>query len=144
MDDIRFENEVKQKDIAKILGITQATYNLYEKQSIIIPIKHLIGFCNYFNISIDYILGFSKERNYSNMKKELNKKEVGIRLRKLRKSLNLNQQSFAKVLNIPNTTLSEYEHGKLLIPTALLYEICKKYNISADYLLGKIDSFKNF
>jgi len=140
MDDIRFEHEIKQKDMAKIMGIAPAAYNAYEKESLIIPLKHLIKFCDYFNISLDYILGFSKERNYPNMKKEADKKTAGFRIRKFRKSLNLTQQNFAKELKIPGSTLSEYEHGKVLIPTALLYEVCKRYNISADFILGRIEN----
>ena len=34
------------------------------------------------------------------------------------------------------------EKGKYLISIPFLYTICKKYNISADYLLGKIDNPK--
>ena len=35
--------------------------------------------------------------------------------------------------------ISDYENKKKFIPTPFLYQICKKYHISADYLLGKID-----
>ena len=38
--------------------------------------------------------------------------------------------------------LAKYEKGKYIIATTYLYQICKRYNISADYLLGKIDSPK--
>lgn len=138
MDDIRFENRIKQKEMAKILGISTATYNAYEKQSLVIPLKHLINFCNYFHISLDYILGFSSYKNYENVSEEINLKEMGIRLRKLRKSLGFKQFQFAKELKILNSTLSEYEHGKILITTSTLYFIGKKYHISCDYLLGKI------
>ena len=43
----------------------------------------------------------------------------------------------------PYLSMSDpYEKGKTLILTSFLYTICKKYNISADYLLGKIDEPK--
>ncbi len=47
-----------------------------------------------------------------------------------------------KSLNIENGTIANYELGINLIATPFLYSICKKYNISADYLLGKIDKPK--
>jgi len=140
MDDIRFENEIKQKEMAKILGITPATYNAYEKQSLVIPSKYLIAFCDYFKISTDYILGISKERSYPNLKIGITKKEAGFRFRKFRKSLKLNQQKFSRILSISSSSLSAYEHGINFIPTTLIYEICKKYKVSSDYLLGRIDN----
>ena len=41
-----------------------------------------------------------------------------------------------------SSTISKIENGHNIIATPFLYQICKKYNISADYLLGKIDSPK--
>ena len=34
-------------------------------------------------------------------------------------------------------TISAYESGKTTILTAFAYEICKRYNISMDYLCGR-------
>ena len=56
MKDIRFEYDIKQKEIANIMGIAKSTYNQYEQQYDIIPLKHLLTFSNYFNISIDYTI----------------------------------------------------------------------------------------
>ena len=43
-----------------------------------------------------------------------------------------------------NKIIEEYKKNncEFLIATPFLYTICKKYNISADYLLGKIDNPK--
>ncbi len=46
------------------------------------------------------------------------------------------------MLNTVHPVITNYENGKHLIATPFLYTICSKYNISADYLLGKIDSPK--
>lgn len=56
MKDIRFEYDIKQKEIANIMGIAKSTYNQYEQQYGIIPLKHLLTFSNYFNLSIDYTI----------------------------------------------------------------------------------------
>ena len=40
--------------------------------------------------------------------------------------------------------ITEYERGTNIIATPFLYEICKTYLISADYLLGKTDSPKYY
>ncbi len=138
MWDIRFDHYINQKQMAKILGINPVAYNMYEKQTLIIPMKYLIKFCDYFDISTDYILGFSKERNNPNIIKNISKKDAGMRLRKFRKHLKLNQQEFADIFNVTNFSLSAYERGVYFIPTELLYKICKKYKKSSDYLLGRL------
>ena len=48
----------------------------------------------------------------------------------------------AKLLNTNHSTISAYESGKTTILTAFAYEICKKYNISMDYLIGRINKRK--
>ncbi|MCI9281068.1 MAG: helix-turn-helix transcriptional regulator [Bacilli bacterium] len=55
---------------------------------------------------------------------------------------NKEQEKLANEINTNKSVICSYEKGKRIIPTPFLYEICKKYNISADYLLGKIDSPK--
>ncbi len=141
--ELREEAELTQKDIAKVLDIYKGLYNQYEREYAIIPTKHLNTLCNYFDISLDYILGFNKLKRYSNYKKDIDNKISGKRLKELRKDNNVTQDKFAKILKTANTTISGYERGARIIATPFLYEICKKYHISADYLLGKVDEPKN-
>ena len=108
----------------------------------IIPIKHLNTICNYFNISIDYIFGFTKNIHYYDMKKEIDRKKAGSRLKAFRKEKGLTQVKLSEILNVSQSTIAEYERGTNIIATPFLYEICKKYNISADYLLGRMDNPK--
>ena len=64
------------------------------------------------------------------------------RLKELRKEYNLTQNQLAKVINVATSTISDYERGINVIATPFLYQICKKYHISADYLLGKVNDPK--
>ena len=49
------------------------------------------------------------------------------------------QAKLAKKLNTDNGVISRYESGKTLILTSFLVEYSNIFNISCDYLLGKID-----
>ena len=140
MQDMRFEYEITQKEMAKILGISRSTYNAYEQQYIVIPLKYVIAFCDYFHISIDYFFSFTKENNY--IYSEINLKKIGIKLRKIRQKKHLKQMEFADILKITNAALSSYERGHILINTTTLYSICKLYNISADFILNRSDKVK--
>lgn len=61
--DLREDNDILQKDIAKLLGISQQYYSEYEKGNRTIPIIHLITLAKYYHTSIDYIVGLSDEKN---------------------------------------------------------------------------------
>lgn len=139
---LREEQNKTQQEIASILGIARQTYNHYEIQDSIIPLKHLNNLANYYNVSIDYIFELTKQRKYSNFKKEININLSKERLKAFRKEQKLTQVKLANILNTFHTVIVDYEHGKNLIATPFLYTICKKYNISADYLLGKTNDPK--
>ena len=130
-----------QEDIAKILKISRTTYKDYELQTSIIPIKHLVTLSKYFDVSIDYLFESTKLVQYENVK-DVDKIEAGKRLKEFRKENKLTQQKLASILNTTFSSIAFNEKGRNLIATPFLYTICKKYNISADYLLGKIDNPK--
>lgn len=60
---------------------------------------------------------------------------VSKRLRDLRADHDLTQQQVAKALKISQAKLSYLENGQD-IPIPLLIEMCKFFNVSADYMLG--------
>lgn len=139
--DLREYNDLLQKEVAEHLGIRQQTYSLWEKGTKIIPLKHLNNLCNYYNVTMDYVLGLSNNKTKTNINKlnELNKKEIGLRIKKIREENNLTLRDLASILNTTSSTISAYETGKTLILTAFAYQICKKYNISLDWLCGRIN-----
>jgi len=143
LKELRESEAMSQTEIANIINKSNKTYQHYETEYAIIPIKHLNNICNYFNISLDYIFNFTDNKQYDNNNKEIISKLSGIRLRELRKENNITQEKLSDTLKVLRQTLSNYEKGKSLIATPFLYTICKKYNISADYLLGKTDNPKH-
>ena len=137
--DLREYKDLSQIKLADYLGITQQTYSLWEKGTKIIPLKHLNNLSNFYAISMDYIVGLTDEKNNSGIIKltELNKNEIGSRIKKIREDNNLTLRDLAKELNTTSSTISAYETGKTLILTAFAYQICIKYNVSLDWLCGK-------
>ena len=137
--DLREYKDLSQIKLADYLGITQQTYSLWEKGTKIIPLKHLNSLSNFYEISMDYIVGLTDEKNNSSIIKltELNKNEIGSRIKKIRENNNLTLSDLAKELNTTSSTISAYETGKTLILTAFAYQICIKYNVSLDWLCGK-------
>ena len=142
LKEIRIQKKLSQKEVATAINLARQTYNHYEVQENIIPLKHLNKLANYYNVSIDYLLNLNDELNYNNIIKDININISKERLKVFRKENDLTQEKLANILNTFHTVVVDYEKGKNLIATPFLYTICKNYKISADYLLGKTDEPK--
>lgn len=59
LKDLREDKDLLQKDIAKILNMSQTGYSKYEVGTNDIPTQILIKLALYYNTSIDYILGLT-------------------------------------------------------------------------------------
>lgn len=139
LEKLRERLGLSQRQVGDILNIDKSLYRRYEKELQTIPISHLNVLCNYYDVSLDYIFGFSDEKKYNKSKLEINNDLSGERIKALRKEKKLTQDKISDVLGILRQTISNYERGKSIIATPFLYSICKDYGVSADYLLGKID-----
>lgn len=54
---LREDNDKKQREIADYLHIKQTTYSKYELGKINIPIETFIKLAEYYDVSVDYLLG---------------------------------------------------------------------------------------
>ena len=61
--EIREDRDIKQKDIAKYLNVSQNTYSQYETGVISLTAEVLIKLSNYYNVSIDYLLDRTNNPN---------------------------------------------------------------------------------
>ena len=59
LKDLREDHDLKQADVAKVLGISQQYYQCYESGKNELPLRHAITLANYYNVSLDYIAGLS-------------------------------------------------------------------------------------
>lgn len=59
LKDLREDKDLFQKDIAKLLNISQQYYSEYENGKRPIPVEYLITLARFYNTSIDYIVGFT-------------------------------------------------------------------------------------
>jgi len=59
LKELRIEKNVKQQDLANILGISARAVSFYENGERECDFDTLIKICKYFNVTTDYILGLS-------------------------------------------------------------------------------------
>lgn len=55
--DLREDNDITQNQIASILNVKQNTYSQYENGKREVPIDVLWKLADYYNVSIDYLVG---------------------------------------------------------------------------------------
>lgn len=60
--DLREDNDMNQAKMAKLLGVSQQTYSRYESHVTEIPLESLIWLAEYYNTSVDYLLGITSRK----------------------------------------------------------------------------------
>mgnify|MGYP003435247472 FL=1 len=55
--ELREDNDLKQKDLADLLGCSQVCYSYYETGKRDIPTDVLLRLSEYYHTSVDYLLG---------------------------------------------------------------------------------------
>lgn len=65
---------------------------------------------------------------------------IGTRLKQLREELGISQIELAKIFNISNTALSQYESGNRTPSDDLKVKLADYFDVSLDFLMGKSNS----
>ena len=60
--ELREDNDLKQKDLADLLGCSQVCYSYYETGKRDIPTDVLLRLSEYYHTSVDYLLGRTDEK----------------------------------------------------------------------------------
>ena len=138
----REELEMTQEELGYVFGVKKATISNWENGYDVIPLNKLIKFCNLYNYSLDFIVGFTRKNIKYNKNIKLDSKLIGKNLKTIRENLKLTQQQIADKCNIYQSTYNHYETGYSLIKIIPAYSICKTYNISFDWLVGRTNNIK--
>ena len=136
---MRVRNGVTQQEFGKILGISKSYVSDIENGRIGLSIEHINIICNHYNVSFDYMFGFSSKINKNIIKiDKIDLKLLGTHLKEIRKELGITQDKLASKLNVSRPLITHYEKGIRTISTADLKGFCELSGISADYLVGKL------
>lgn len=60
LTNLRIDRDIRQAEVAAVLGIKQSAYSKYEKRRTKMQIEDLIKLCAFYQVSADYILGLSE------------------------------------------------------------------------------------
>ena len=62
LEDLRIDNDLTQQDIANVLHCQREVYRRYEKGVRELPLSYAIVLADYYNVSLDYLVGRSNEK----------------------------------------------------------------------------------
>ena len=60
--DLREDKDLKQRELAEVLNCSQRIYSNYERGEVDIPTQVLITLSEFYNTSVDYLLGLTDEK----------------------------------------------------------------------------------
>ncbi len=63
--DLRVDNDLTQAQIAEILMCDQSLYSKYERGEREIPLKLLVKLADFYNVSLDYLVGRTNNKKVS-------------------------------------------------------------------------------
>ena len=137
----REELEMIQTELGYIFSVSDSAVRSWETVHDSIPLPKLIKFCNMYDYSLDLVCGLIKN-NIKYRKFATDKIKISKKLKELRNKLGISQQKLSDDCKISQTTYSGYETGNYLINTTNLYYICKTYNVSMDWVVGRTNNSK--
>ena len=131
------ENNITIKELSKITGITDSLLYKYANQKTSPTIDNIVKLANYFNCSIDYMLG-DDSFNYG-FNQTYNKSLFYNRFKDLLKKYNLKSSNISNKLQISKSTQYCWKNGTMPYLDTLV-KIAKYFDVSVDYLIGRSDS----
>lgn len=125
---LRKINVLTQKELAEKLKIKQNSYSDWENGKSEPNIEMLVRIADYFDVSLDYLMG-GKMKNIT--------EEVSLCLKKLRMKRKLSQKQIAEELKISQQQYSKWEGGIITPNAETLVRLADYLDVSVDYLLGR-------
>ena len=133
---IRSSLGLSQLDMARYLNLTLTTYKAYELNHRPMKIHELNALSNYFKVSLNTLLGLSKNlQDFGPF--DLDYKYLRFSLRYIRKINRITQKKLAHDLEVSVPTIGYYEKHPEALKADYLRKFALYFHVSADYICGK-------
>ena len=163
LKELRKEKGLTQKEIGKIINCNQTAVGKYERGELEPSLDTLKKLADFFNCSIDYLVGCEDEfgviksektelpgntgKTHHTVNSELfakkaNKEEtISKRIKELRLEKGLTQKEIAKNIDSTVKNVWAYENNLAIPPIDVLSRYADFFCCSIDYLVGREDEF---
>ena len=97
LKELRLEKKINQSELGEIIGISPSTVGMYERDQRF-PDKDILGkLADYFEVSVDYLLGRTVERNLNTEKTKLDEGITTINAKKINIDEDLPDEAIDKI-----------------------------------------------
>ena len=134
--DLCKETNLNQVQLANEIGINQSQISRYFN-GVLPDIETVVKICDYFNCSIDFIVGLNDKFSYNKMKKSFNNLAFYNEYTKFLKQKSISHFKLSKKKIVCETSLRFWKKGKLP-KFEVLCNIAFELGGSIDKMLGRI------
>lgn len=137
---LRLSADMTQEEFGKKFGIVKSTVSLYEsgKSTPNDQIKKQI--CDYFHVSLDYLLGVDRQGGLDYANFQIDESEFALdfkmRIRDLMEEQKMSEDEFAQRVGFHKEEKDAYLYGNKMPSIEGLIKIAGALNVSTDYLLN--------
>jgi transcriptional regulator with XRE-family HTH domain len=136
---LREAKQKSQQEVCSALNIEQSTLANYENGKRVPKIEILIKIAEYYNCSVDFLLGIEKSGgdNYSDFILDESEfsHEFKCRIRELMKESNMTSEEFSTKTGLHPEDVDSYIYGNRMPSIEDLIKIAGALRVSTDYLL---------
>ncbi len=134
---LRIKNKLTQIEISKILNVSLNTYKDFEAGRRTMNLEQLNTLSDYYDVSLNTLLGLSNSLECFNINKNINYKMLAFYLKYTRIKFRYTQKELAKKFYISTNAISRYENMAQKVSLDYLYWMGKEFKISIDYICDK-------
>ena len=132
LQDLLFEHNLSRLQLAKKIGISFETLNGYFNKGFYPELSVAIKISNYFNCSLNYLLGLSEEPTIN----DIYSLSFQDTLKNLLKMHKLSSEKLMYALNMSPANYYRWQKGTTKPAVNSLIAISKFFDVSVDYLVG--------
>ncbi len=137
MATLRIKNELTQQEISNILGVSIANYKEYETGRRLMNLHELNILSNFYDVSINALLGITNNLKCVNLNKNINYKMLAFYLKYIRRKNNYTQKQLASKFKVDINSISRYENKPWSVSIFYLKQLANEFHISIDYICDK-------
>ena len=141
MERIRIQRKkigMTMKELGKAVGVTEAAISHYETGKREPDNEILMSIASTLGCSVDYLMGRDEHHENNEPSNQQDGLAFPTRFKESRERAGLSQKEAAISLDVSVQSVSYWETGARIPALEKVLQMCDLYNVSADYLLGRI------
>ena len=134
INELMFDNKTTPEALSKVLGVDLSLIYKYLRKEYIPSSPNAIRLANYFNCSLDYLVGLSEDTSMSFNKED---KPFSIRFQELLKEHNCTRYRVKKDTKLAKQSVDDWYNGVRMPTIDNLLVLAEYFSCSIDYIIGR-------